>query len=403
MTVWLDRGSLGPSWTVQGDRLVTAAQTAGLQRLDCAFAETVELRPGAVNAHTHLYSGLAPLGMPPPPRPPKDFVEILKLVWWRLDRALDERSLRASARYAIAGALLAGTTSLIDHHESPGLIDGSLDLLGDAAQELGARLVVGYGATERNGGREEAKRGLRECERFIRSNRRPLVTGLLALHASFTVSDETLREAGALARSLKVGMHVHVAEDLADVADAKQRGYAGPLERLLDLEALPAGSIIAHGVHLDDAQVRRADAAGLWLVQNPRSNEGNKVGYPRALAASTHVALGTDGWPAEMNVEREALFRLGRANGESDADLEERTSGGWGLINWLTKGHTGAVEAGATADVVVGIAGQRPRHVLVGGRPVVVDGKLISADFEEIQARTREEAPRLWARMQALD
>ena len=81
-------------------------------------------------------------------------------------------------------------------------------------------------------------------------------------------------------------MHVHVAEDGADVEDARRRGYAGPLERLMALDALPPGSILAHGVHLSADQVRRAAAAGSWFVHNPRSNEGNRVGYAAALSAT---------------------------------------------------------------------------------------------------------------------
>lgn len=402
MTLWLDRGDLGPSWRVEAGRLWAGAPQGQAARLDCAFDAAAELAPAAVNAHTHLYSGLAPLGMPAPPRPPKDFLEILELVWWRLDRALDEASLRASARYYLCEALRAGTGALVDHHESPSFIEGSLDVLADAAQELGARLVVCYGATERNGGRSEGRRGLDECERFLRANKRPLVKGLVALHASFTVSDDTIREAGALARALKVGVHVHVAEDAADVADARKRGYQGPLERLLALEALPPGSVVAHGVHLSAEQVRAADAAGLWLVQNPRSNEGNKVGYPQALSESTHVALGTDGWAAELAKEQDALYRLGRAHGEADPALDRRTQGGWALFNWLAKAQLGAVEEGADADVVVGVPGRPPRHVLVAGRAVVQDGRLTTADAEEILAAARAQAPRLWERMQQL-
>src|SRR5208283_6030329 len=96
--------------------------------------------------------------------------------------------------------------------------------------------------------------------------------GLVGLHASFTVSDDTIREAGALARELGTVVHVHVAEDRADVNDARRRGFAGPLERLIALEALPAGSILAHGVHLSADQARRARDAGCWFVHNPRSN-----------------------------------------------------------------------------------------------------------------------------------
>ena len=53
------------------------------------------------------------------------------------------------------------------------------------------------------------------------------------------------------------------------------------------------GSILAHGVHLEADEVRRVADAGCWLVQNPRSNRGNRVGYPSALRHSEKVALGT--------------------------------------------------------------------------------------------------------------
>lgn len=358
------------------------------QRVDCAG---LTVRPGAVNAHTHLYSGLAPFGLPAPKDPPQNFVQILERIWWKLDLALDARSLRASARFALADALLHGTTALIDHHESPAFIDGSLDVLADAAEELGVRLAVCYGATERNDGRAEAKRGLAECARFVRANRRPRVRGMVALHASFTVSDDTVREAGALARELGVPMHVHVAEDGADVVDAKQRGYAGPLERLMQLGALPAGSLVAHGVHLDEAQVREAERAGLWLMQNPRSNEGNKVGYAKSLRASAHVALGTDGWPADMELEAAALLRLGQANGDSDDVLRARRDASQALATALF---------GPLDDFVAGPPGEKPRHVAIAGRLVVRDGVLQTADFEEIRAKALEAAPELWRKME---
>jgi cytosine/adenosine deaminase-related metal-dependent hydrolase len=291
---------------------------------------------GAVNAHTHLYSGLAPLGMPVPAVRPASFVEILRTIWWRLDRALDEASLRASADLYLTEARLAGTTTLIDHHESPSFIEGSLDVLADAAERAGVRLAVCYGATERNGGRDEARRGLAECRRFAEENRRPLVRAMVGLHASFTVSDATIREAGELARALGTVVHVHVAEDRADVDDARARGYAGPLERLLALGGLPRGSILAHGVHVDAAQVRKADDAGLWLVQNPRSNEGNGVGYPRALGESARVAIGTDGYPADMPTEHAALERAERAHRDAEhAHVRARIEGGARLAREL--------------------------------------------------------------------
>ena len=266
--------------------------------------------------------------------PPENFVQILERVWWRLDRALDERSLRVSARLYAAESLLYGTTSLVDHQESPAFIEGSLDVLADACQEMGIRAVLCYGATDRNGGREEGRRGLAECRRFLRANQRPLVRGAVGLHASFTCSDETLRESGELARELDTVMHVHMAEDRADVEDARKRGYEGPLERLLATEALPHGSIMAHGVHLEPSQVRMAEAQGLWFVQNPRSNEGNKVGYASSLWASGKVALGTDGWEADMPKEAAALDAAERGRhprgdrGRGEAAGERPDAGG---------------------------------------------------------------------------
>ncbi len=351
----------------------------------------VTTRPGEVNAHTHLYSGLAPLGMPPPSRTPADFVDILRLVWWRLDRALDEATLRASARLYLAEALLAGTTTLVDHHESPGFIEGSLDVLAEEAHRLGARLFVAYGATERNGGLDEARRGLAECARFIREAKWPLVKGLVGLHASFTVGDATLRQAGALARELGVGVHVHVAEAASDVEDARRRGYEGPVERLIAHDCLPAGSVLAHGVWLDAPSVRLAESAGAWLVQNPRSNANNRVGYPRALGASQLVALGTDGFPAVMRDERLALRETSRASREDGAALDRRETAGQTLVARLG--------ADAARDEITGEAGAAPREVTLDARVVVKGGALVSGDLTENRAHAREQAARLWTRM----
>ena len=360
---------------------------------------------GCVNAHTHLYSGLVPLGMPAPRPTPVSFIEILERVWWRLDRALDVDTLRAAARFYVAEALLHGTTALIDHHESPGFIEGSLDVIADVCQELGMRALLCYGATERNGGRDEARRGLRECRRFIGANARPLVRGVVGLHASFTVSDETVREAAALCAELGTVLHVHVAEDAADVLDAMKRGARGPLERLLSLDALPAGSILAHGVHLAEPQVRLAERHGLWLVQNPRSNEGNGVGYPRALWASARVALGTDGYPSDLHAELDALARLARYH------PHEEPAGATGVLQRLETGRrlvrerfgpeslSGdrvALEPGGPG------AGCRARTVAVAGRLAVEGGRLVNADLDEIRAQAREQAARLWPRMEAI-
>lgn len=335
---------------------------------------SVAREPGFVNAHTHLYSGLAPFGMPMPAEPLADFAAILEHIWWRLDRALDERALRESARWYVAEARALGTIGLIDHHESPAFIEGSLDVLADACQAAGLPALLCYGATERNGGRDEARRGLAECRRFARDNRRPLVRGAVGLHASFTVSDDTIREAAALCRELGTVLHVHVAEDGVDLQDARRRGYAGPLERLQTLGALVPGSILAHGVHLSEDEVRRASELGCWLVHNPRSNAGNRVGYARALRASERVALGTDGWASDGAAERAALRAEADRQGEAAGTAERRHGAGQRL---LAECFGGALPppAGPAPD---------------------------SSTLERLRANAAAEAQRLWARMAEL-
>ena len=435
-TLLIDAGD--DSLLIDGDRIVALGQDAlvvgeGVERL--AAGEGAVVRGAEVNAHTHLYSGLAGLGMPPPQPAPENFVQILERVWWKLDRALDAASLRAAARLYVAEALLAGTTALIDHHESPVFLEGSLDVLADAAQELGCRLATGYGATERNGGRDEARRGLEECRRFALANKRPLVRPLVALHASFTVSDRTISEAGDLCRELGIPMHVHVAEDQADTLDAHKRGYEGAYHRLAKLDALPPGSILAHGVDLDDPAVHVAETNGLWLVQNPRSNRGNRVGWPYALSATTRVALGTDGYPATMREEWVAaadgmIENADRRAAEDPEILLRRRHGAHRIAAERFGAAFGShPESGHAADIAIHSAPggtssalatvledvdlfrarrrldpaiARPRHVVSAGRLVVRDGRLLTGDEAAIRAEASEQAARLWSRMGAL-
>ncbi len=161
--------------------------------------------PGQVCAHHHLYSALA-RGMPAPPKTATTFLEVLEQIWWRLDAALDLEMIRWSAMLGALEALEQGTTAIIDHHESPNAIEGSLDVIAEACATVGVRVVCAYGVTDRHGA-DGARRGLEENRRFISAGGR----GLVGIHATFTCEDETLAEAAALATELGTGVHIHVA------------------------------------------------------------------------------------------------------------------------------------------------------------------------------------------------
>lgn len=335
--------------------------------------------PGLVCAHHHLYSALA-RGMPAPPRVPTTFRGILEQVWWRLDAALDLEMIEWSARLAALEALESGTTTIIDHHESPNAIEGSLSVIADACAEVGVRVVCAYGVTDRHGP-DGARRGLEENRRFLseRGN------GLVGLHAAFTCGEGTVEAAAALADELGVGVHVHVCEGPED-AEAPRRLARYATGRWL----------LAHGVHLPTDH----SLAGT-IVHDPFSNLNNSVGYANPARFANPVALGTDGIGAHM-IE---TFRLAYALQRS-VDVTASPESAW---RWLETGWD-LVPAARDDRVtwsyepmtpwhVAFTAGIRPLRVEVGGEVVWEDGHPARVDAAEIRARAAEQAARLHARL----
>ena len=277
----------------------------GIVKRDCRGTVIV---PGNVCAHHHLYSALA-CGMPYRLEAPSDFLEILQRIWWRLDRALDEESIRASALLGALEALRCGTTSIVDHHASPNFIEGSLDAIADALGELGARAVLCYEVTDRDG-EARSKAGIDENRRFL-SAPRPLARGMVGAHASFTLSDDTLAACADAARDLGAGLHIHVAEDAVDEQDAVARFGKRVIERLVEHGALDDRALLAHCVHVNEREMKLVESAGATVVCNPRSNMNNGVGHSPFTNREGRVALGTDGIGGDLVAEAQAGFFRG--------------------------------------------------------------------------------------------
>ncbi len=335
--------------------------------------------PGLVCAHHHLYSELA-RGMPAPPEVATNFQEILEQVWWRLDSALDLEMLEWSAKLGALEALESGTTAIIDHNETPNAIEGSLSVIADACAEVGVRVVTGYGVSDRNGA-EGALRGLEENKRFMDDGGDCLV----AIHAAFTCSDETLQAAAALADEYDVGVHVHVAEGPGDI-DAPTRLAGLTNDKWL----------LSHCVFLPTEN----DLKGT-ILHNPRSNLNNGVGYADPARFPNQVALGTDGIGANM-IES---FRLSYVMQRS-VDVTATPDTSWA---WLENGLNLVPEARNDEVTwsydpmdpwhIAFTAGIHPVEVKVGGEVVYADGAPTRVDAEEIRAKAREQAARLHARL----
>jgi putative selenium metabolism protein SsnA len=396
----------------------------GLETIDCSGCLIV---PGNVCAHTHVYSTLA-RGMPQRLEPPRDFLDILRRLWWRLDRALDPESIAASAAVGAMEALLAGTTTLVDHHASPNAIDGSLDVIAGAFERLGLRSVLAYEVTDRDGP-GPALAGLAENERFLRATKagdRPLARGMVGAHASFTLSDRTLARCVAAAHEFGTGIHIHAAEDAIDERDAMANHGRRVIGRLANADALDGRTLLAHAVHLDEEEAELVVTSGATVAHNPRSNMNNGVGRAPLRLLGARVALGTDGIGADM-FEESRLGYLRLRDGGDDPALDwplDRLAEGSRLVGRVfDEPRFGLIEPGAPADLVVldypaptpltpetlaghwlfGLSARTVRDVVVAGRVVVADRRLTTADGSRIAATAREVADRLWRRMNALD
>lgn len=335
--------------------------------------------PGMVCGHHHLYSALA-RGMPAPARVPTTFREILEQVWWRLDVVLDEEMIRWSAMLGAMEALQCGTTGLIDHHESPSCIEGSLSIIAEACAEVGVRSNVAYGVTDRHGA-DGAKRGLAENDRFLGEGGR----GMVGVHAAFTCTDDTLAAAADLAAVHGVGVHIHVAEGIDDIAAGARLAVLAQPDWLL-----------VHCVHLDRA------LAGT-IAHNPRSNMNNAVGYAHPARRPNPVVLGTDGIGADMLEEARLAYARLR---ESDVTATPDT-----VWSWLDTGFeffpearndtvTWSYEHADSPWHVVFTPGVRAeRVVLANGETVLRDGQPTRVDGAEVRARAAEQAARLFARL----
>ncbi len=393
-----------------------ASAEAGDETVDCGG--TV-LMPGLVNGHTHLYSALA-AGMPAPTRQPRNFLEILQFIWWRLDRAHTLESIEMSGLVGALAAVRCGTTSLIDHHASPDAIGGSLTAIENGVAAVGCRAVMCYEVTDRNRP-NEAKEGLAENERYIRECQRRAggnFAGMVGAHASFTMEEESLAGCVDLARTLGVGVHIHAAEDPVDERVTRERFGAGLVERFnrVGLLELP-GSILAHGTHLSDADVAAINERhAISLAHNPNSNMNNGVGYAPVAKFARPPQLGTDGIGADMWREaRIAEFKSHDAGipipfGQSLQMLGQSAR----FASKCLGVKLGVLEPGAAADLV--LTNYRPatpltadnlaghflfamgpefvRDVMIAGWWVMRKGHVVTCDEAAIRGRSVEVAPR---------
>ena len=383
--------------------------------------------PGFICTHHHFYSTMA-RGMAIPGEPASNFVEILERLWWKVDRALDEEDITLSAQIPLIECIRNGTTTVIDHHASPGMCDGSLDLIENAVRQAGIRASLCYEVSDRN----VMGDGVEENTRFIKKIGKGdgQISAMMGLHASFTLSDETLEKCVGIAKDAGVGCHVHVAEDLADREDSLQKYGMAPVHRLDKLGASGPKSLFIHCVHIDESEMDLIAATDTCVVHNPESNMNNAVGVTKLfelLKRNILVGLGTDGMSSDMLSQMRSAYLLHRlANNDprvafleapklllqNNPDIVERQFDI--RLGELAEGRpadlaildyqppTVLSESNFLGHLIFGLVDATVDTTVCRGKVLMRGKQILSMDEERIAARSRELAPQMWKRLAAL-
>lgn len=363
---------------------------------------------GLVCGHHHIYSALS-RGMPPTPRRPHNFTDMLELVWWRLDKCLDKDMTRASALVAAMYLAKNGVTFCIDHHAAPFAVDGSLSVIAEAFDRVGVGHLLCYEGSNRDG-KDVALASLAEHDRYLSSGGK----GHVGLHASFTVDDELLGAAVALARKHGTGIHIHVAEAWSDQEHCLATYGKTVVRRLKDAGALDLPqTILGHCVHVSEEDKALLAASPCWIVQNVESNQNNNVGLA-GYGYSDNVMFGTDGMHSDMiRSARSAYFSGIGVEGLSvpgawarlrNAHRHTALHGPCGdaannLIILDYDSPTPVTEANFPGHFFYGMDSSQVCSVVGQGRLIVEDKRLAVCDESEILAFANEQAERLWTKL----
>jgi putative selenium metabolism protein SsnA len=360
------------------------------------------------NGHHHVYSALS-RGMGAPKKKPENFHEILKYIWWTLDKCLDTEMIEYSALVTAIASAKAGSTFVIDHHSSPSAVKGSLEIIAGAFEKAGVSHLLCYEISDRDGP-ETAKDGLDETESYLKNHQ-----GLAGLHASFTVGDETLFRAVELMNRFDSGIHIHAAEDLYDQDFCIRKYGKRVIERLYEAGALKSSkSILAHCLHLDDNERDIIRNSPGWIVQNAESNMNNNVGCFNSLYLGSNIMEGTDGMHSDMLQSAKAAFLSGQGSDNISYEsayhrfrnihryLSKNKFRGDGDNNLVVLDYPSPTEINRQnffGHFIFGINSSHITDVISNGKLIVKNRQIQTVNESEILEVSKECATRLWKKM----
>ena len=344
---------------------------------------------------------------------------ILEKLWWRLDRTLNEEDVILSTAQTLEDCIRSGVTTVFDHHISSSFIDGSLQRMGEVFDAYGLNGVLCFEISGRNG-KEIFRQSLEENIRFRRQAKGNL-RGVIGLHASFTLSDDELRE--IVDRIDGAPIHIHVAEAEDDVRVTREISGLGILERLDKFDLLNPDSLLVHCNLLEESEMKEISGLPVFVVHNIESAMNNALtvgNIHRMIEMGAKVAAGTDGMSSNiLRAMRTSVLYTKQLNRDPDVGYEEFQS--MLLRNWqmkLSYDFPLGIREGEKADLTVfdyvpvtpihdgnlighllfGVAESTARWVIKDRDILLDDGRLMSDFCEDRLTKNRVIAERLHER-----
>ena len=365
---------------IEGNTIARIAET-----IDAPGADTVidgrgkALIPGLINAHTHaamtLFRGYGD-DMP--------LMQWLEQAIWPNEAKLTHEDVYWGAKLACVEMLRSGTTTFFDMYHK-------LDATAEAVQEMGLRAVLCEACFD-HFRPEEAERSRRHITRRYATPPPygPRVSYALGPHAIYTVSGELLQWSADFARDHDTLIHLHLAETTVETEQCLARFGQTPVRYLHRLGILSPRLVIAHGLYVDEEEIRILADHGVKVVHNPASNmklaSGYRFHFDEMRAAGITVGLGTDGCASSNNLDMVEAMKLASLLGKSwrgdpeavtcDAIFHAATAAGADILGL----RTGRIAEGYLADLCLIDLRQpafAPNHNLISNLVYAANGSCV--------------------------
>ena len=416
---------------IEGEKIVEVGSTKELRSKNPSArfidAKGGLILPGMINAHMHYYSAFS-RGIFTKDAPAQNFNEVLERLWWRLDKALTLEDVYYSGMVCLIDCIKNGATTVLDHHASPSAVTGSLFALAKACKEAGIRSSLCYEVSDRDGA-AIMQEGIKENMDFIRHAQKEgddALSGMFGLHASMTLSNETLEKCAHAMSGCDAGYHVHVAEGPGDEPDSEKKYGKRILQRFKEFGITGDKSIAVHCIHVNSEEMDILKETKTAVVHNPESNMGNAVGTTPVLEMMRRgilVGLGTDGYVSDMLQSYKMANALQKHH-------NQHPNVAWSEIPTMLfenniaiaarcfKTPVGRLEAGYSGDVIIsdylpptklddsninghllfGAEGRSVVTTVSSGKVLMEDRKILGLDEREIYAKARELSAKVWER-----